>query len=93
MKLLVGTRGYWEKRAAKLPRETGWFVGRTDMRSYLACDGGYVHYAYPPNEGERVQFRGTPTMALRKAVLYAERMNRANKALTETGTKGAAHAE
>lgn len=75
---LVGTRLEWAKRAARLPRDTGWFVGRTDMMSYLADTGEYVHYAYPPNDGQRVQFRGTPVTALRKAVLYAEKMNRAN---------------
>ncbi len=88
MKRLVGTRSYWEKRADKLPRETGWFAGRTDMRSYLACDGGYVHYAYPPNDGERVQFRGTPMTALRRAVMYAEKMNRANAEAHASATEG-----
>ena len=72
---LVRPRQYWEGRAQALRDKGGWFVGRTDMCSYLASDGGYVHYAYPPNNGERVQFRGSPVSALRRAVRYAERAN------------------
>ena len=66
---------YWEVRAQALRDKGGWFVGRTDMYSYLASDGRYVHYAYPPDNGERVQFRGSPVSALRRAVRYAERAN------------------
>lgn len=69
------SRSFWEKRAAALPR-TGWFVGRTDMHSYV--NGKYVHYAYPPDDGPRVAFRGSPTAALRKAVMYAEKQNKRN---------------
>jgi hypothetical protein len=84
---MVGTRLQWEKRAAKLPRDTGWFVGRTDLYLYFTRDCGYVHYAYPPNDGQRVQFRGTPVTALRKAVLYAEKMNRANDRRSVSGER------
>ena len=67
----MSRRKYWENRAKRLEGHT---VGRTDMYSYSAEDGGYVHYAYPPN-GERVAFRGSPRSALRKAVKWAERQN------------------
>ena len=70
---LVRPRQYWEDRAQALGDKGGWFVGRTDMYSYL--DGGYAHSAYPPDNGERVQFRGSPVSALRRAVRYAERAN------------------
>ncbi len=73
---LVRPREYWERRAETLRAKGGWRVGRTDLYSYLASDGGYVHYAYPPDPiGERVRFRGTPVSALRRAVRYAERAN------------------
>lgn len=67
------SRSYWEKRAKALPR-SGWRVGRTDMHSYV--NGRYVHYVYPPDDAQRIPFVGSPTAALRKAVLYAERKNR-----------------
>lgn len=76
---LLRGREYWEKRADALPRDTGWFVGRTDMLSFSAVDGGYVHYAYPPDDPNgnkpRIPFRGSPTSALRKAVKFAEHAN------------------
>ena len=78
VKRLLFPRVYWECRAKALRNNDGWFVGRTDMYSYL-CDGGYVHYAYSPincTPQVRVGFRGCPVSALRKAVRFAERMNR-----------------
>ena len=77
VKRLLFPRLYWECRAKALWNNDGWFVGRTDMYSYL--DGGYVHYAYSPincTPQVRVGFRGCPVSALRKAVRFAERMNR-----------------
>lgn len=81
MKTLFGwlfrrwSREHWEDRANALSRE-GWYVGRTDLVSYTV-DGNPIHYAYPPKDGERVCFYGvSPTAALRKAVLYAEKQNR-----------------
>jgi hypothetical protein len=47
---------------------------------YSFLDGNYVHYAYPPDKiGVRFGFLGSPTGALRKAVLYAEKMNKARR--------------
>ena len=74
IRLLFGTREQWEERAERLRCKKGWFVGRTDTWSY-DMTGGYVHSAYPPGRGDGVRFHGTPVTALRKAVLYAERMN------------------
>ena len=77
VKRLLFPRLYWECRAKALWNNDGWFVGCTDMYSYL--DGGYVHYAYSPincTPQVRVGFRGCPVSALRKAVRFAERMNR-----------------
>jgi len=75
---IFNPRKFWEDRAKKLPRSK-WHVGRTDMYSYTDDDKGrycYIHYAYPPNDGQRIGFRGSPSSALRKAVIYAEKMNR-----------------
>jgi hypothetical protein len=67
-------REYWEERAKSLPRGK-YYVGRTDMYSYV--EGCYVHYVYSPDESEkRVPFLGNPTSALRRAVKYAEKLNR-----------------
>ena len=77
----MNSRRYWEERAEMLrkspPGVKLWYVGRTDLYSYevgllRTC---YVHYAYPPDDGKRVKFTGTPTSALRKAVKYAEKKN------------------
>lgn len=69
------SREYWVERANALPRD-GWFVGRTDLVSYT-IDGNPVHYVYPPNDGDRIGFRGRSTTAvLRSAVVYAEKQNR-----------------
>ncbi len=85
---LFRPRKYWEGRAKALRAQGGWFVGRTDFYSYLPSDMRYVHYAYPPNnDGKRVQFRGTPVTALRRAVLYAERANKALKGADKRGMK------
>lgn len=63
----------WELRAFALSKE-GWYVGRTDMYSYV--DGKYVHYAYSPDGLESVPFFGSPRSALKAAVRYAEKKNR-----------------
>jgi hypothetical protein len=72
-------RQYWESRADALREGDGWVVGRTDIYSYHGGDGQYFHCAYPPN-GERVEFRGSPVSALRRAVRYAERRSRKERA-------------
>jgi len=69
----VRPRQFWEKRAANLNGTKGWYVGRTDMYSFVK--GEYVHYAYSPDSSvQRVPFLGRG--ALRRAVKYAERENR-----------------
>ncbi len=79
------SRKFWEDRAKTLPRN-GWYVGRTDMQSYMENNHGLyqcIHYAYPPNDGQRVGFFGGRVSALRKAVKYAEHMNMANACLSD----------
>lgn len=77
---LVNPRQYWEGRAKAL-RDTngGWYVGRIDMRSCILVNDvrlEYIHYAYPPDNGERIPFFRSPVSALRRAVKYAERKNK-----------------
>ena len=68
-------RKYWVSRAVLLHGSV-WHVGRTDIQSYDAY-GRMEHYAYPPNwmDGKRVKFMGHG--ALKRAVLFAEKMNKA----------------
>jgi len=74
---IFNPRKFWEDRAKKLPRSK-WHVGRTDMYSYTDDDKGrcnYIHYVYS-QKNQRIGFFGSPVSALRKAVIYAEKMNR-----------------
>jgi hypothetical protein len=68
-------RKTWEAKAEKLRAEgLPWRVGRTDMKSYDAMSGEYVHFAYGPDD-VRIPFEGTPFSALRDAVKYAKSKN------------------
>lgn len=85
-KRIFSPRRYWELRAKALLYTGGWIVGRTDMYSFLG--GNYVHYAYPPDKiGVRFGFLGSPTGALRKAVLYAEKMNKEKRKHKDSGCR------
>ena len=87
----MNSRRYWERRARALRDANGvaipgkWFVGRTDIYSYILRIGQppmYVHYAYgplgirSPHLPARLPFLGTPTHALKMAVMCAEGKNR-----------------
>jgi len=51
-------------------------TGKFKFYHELAVSLPKLKEEYPSNDGQRIGFRGSPSSALRKAVIYAEKMNR-----------------